>query len=108
MGSTNIEELEKELHAIGAPTKLQSFHTTSQSKPPLITGLHYALDEGGLKLLPDSAGRHELNTFAAFQSPSGAWKYEAANGGHDDTVIARALAWRALTRPTLVASTMKR
>jgi len=85
-----------DLLAADAPTRLPPFETTAQSKPPLIAGLHHAIDEMGLRLLPDSVGRHEMNIFTASQLPSGAWRYEAANGGHDDTVIARALMWHAL------------
>lgn len=96
MGSTNIEELHKEFARAGLKTTIQPFEMTAQSKPPLVTGFHYALDEGGLKLLPDPVGKHELNTFVASQTPSGAWKYEATDGGHDDTVVARMIAWHAL------------
>lgn len=99
MGSTNIEELAKELRAADTPTQIVAFQTTAQSKPPLISGLHWALDEGGLKLLPDPVGRQEINTFVASQTINGNWKYEAANGGHDDTVIGRALMWHGMSTP---------
>ena len=47
---------------------------------------------GGYKLLDDSSGRHEMNTFVATQTSTGLWRLAAEGEGHDDTVIARALA----------------
>jgi len=70
------------------------FNTTAKSKPPLIKGLYKALETGGLHLLFDDAGNDELMKFEVRQTPNGNWKYEAAAGAHDDTVIARALANR--------------
>lgn len=70
------------------------FLTTATSKPPLIQGLHYALDEEGLMLQPDPAGRQEIYNFIAVQGANGGWQYKAETG-HDDTVIARALMNRA-------------
>lgn len=69
------------------------FHTTAQSKPPLVQGLHHALHEGGLTIWDHSALKHELRAFVSKQLPSGAWQYAAQDGAHDDTVIALALAW---------------
>lgn len=91
MGSTNIEELNKEFHSAGCKTRIVPFDTTPQSKPLMVTAFHYALDEGGLKLLPDPVGKQEIHSYTASQTPSGAWKYEGLP--HDDTVVARFGAW---------------
>lgn len=91
MGGTNIEELHKEFHAAGCRTSIMPFDTTAQTKPVMVTAFHWALDQGGLKLLNDPAGRQELYGYTASQTPSGAWKYEGLP--HDDTVIARMGAW---------------
>jgi hypothetical protein len=96
MGSTNIEELHKEFRAAGLKTTIVPFDTTPASKPPLVTGFHYALDEGGLTLLPDPTGRQEIYTYTASQTPSGGWKYEGLP--HDDTVVARMLMWLAIVQ----------
>jgi hypothetical protein len=60
----------------------------------MVTAFHWALDEGGLKLLPDPAGKQEIYGYTATQLPSGAWKYEGLP--HDDTVMARIGAWNAI------------
>lgn len=87
IGAPNIEALRD-----AAPDlRVVPFQTTARSKPGLINGLYAALDDNGLLLLPDSDGRQELTQFTASQTAAGNWQYEAANG-HDDTVIARALA----------------
>lgn len=98
-GDPNIEEL----HAAGV--RVVSFKTTAQSKPPLIQSLYVALHEAGLRLLDDPAGRHEMRSFIRAQTPAGHWLYQAREGAHDDTVIARALAWYAfagMPRETVV------
>lgn len=103
----NVALLYAESNSIGAPNiealrntapdlRVVPFATTAKSKPVLVNGLYAALDDGGLRLLPDEAGRQELGQFTAEQTTAGNWKYEAASGGHDDTVIARMLAARAV------------
>lgn len=101
-GDVNISELRKEIHAIGLKTEVQNFYTSAVSKPPLIQGLYFALSQGGLKLQDDAAAKREIYTFVASQTPSGAWKYEGENGAHDDTVIARALAWHGISNRHLL------
>ncbi len=87
IGNPNIEELRRDkIHVI-------PFMTTAQSKPPLIQSLYAGLHEQGLTVLDDSNMKHELRNFISTQSPSGAWKFEASSGSHDDCVIALALAW---------------
>jgi hypothetical protein len=90
IGGPNIERLRED----GLP--LYMFKTTAKSKAALVQRLHYALHEGGLRLQDVGPLRHELNTFVSTQTQSGEWRYEAANGGHDDCVIALGLAvWQA-------------
>jgi hypothetical protein len=102
MGGTNIEELHKEFAAAGCRTSIVPFDTTAQSKPLMVTAFHWALDQGGLTLLPDAVGKQELYGYTASQLPSGAWKYEGFP--HDDTVIARMGAWHGLSAGTLQLS----
>lgn len=96
MGSTNIEALKDELRDAGCDTRLKAFDTTIKSKPPLIAGLHTALHESGLALLPDPAQRRELQAYEASQTANGNWTYGAPHGEHDDCVMALAIAWHAL------------
>lgn len=86
IGNPNIEALQAD------GITIQPFETTAKSKPPLIQGLYAALHETGLLLQNDPDIRHELNNFISAQTASGTWKYEGADGTHDDCVIALALA----------------
>lgn len=87
IGSVNIEALEQE----GLP--IRSFQTTAQSKPPLIDALALAMERGEIGLLNDPVQKGELQAYTLTRMPSGSYRYEASAGGHDDTVIALALAW---------------
>lgn len=87
IGNPNIEELRR----IGI--NVIPFVTTNDSKAGICADLNEALHFGGWKLLPIPLQRNELNSFVATQLPlTGAWRLAAAEGGHDDTVIANALA----------------
>ncbi len=87
VGGPNIEALQAE----GLP--VQPFHTTAASKAPLIEGLALAIERGELALLQDETLLAELEAYTLEQLPSGQFRYSAPVGGHDDTVIAVALAW---------------
>lgn len=106
MGSTNIEALEAELKAAKLDTKLISFTTTNASKYLIMGNLNATLhDEHGLKLQDEPIQRHELAAFQAKQLPSGAWQLAAPDGEHDDTVIRLALAWHAVSKQPIRATT---
>lgn len=100
IGQPNIEALHRDL--AGTTTRLQAFATTAQTKPQLIQGLYVGLAEGGLKLLPDPAQQREFQAYQAKQTASGHWQYSAPDGEHDDTVIATALAWRAINAGSFI------
>ena len=85
IGDPNIEELRK------AGANVYDFKTTAQSKPPMIQALYLALHEQGAQLLDDPVVRHEFRSFISKQTVNGHWQYEAQQGAHDDTVIARGL-----------------
>lgn len=89
IGSVNIEALQ----AAGLPVR--PFSTTAHSKGPLIDALALAVENGELALLPDDVLLGELASYTMERLPGGGWRYSAPPGGHDDTVIALALAWRA-------------
>ncbi len=87
IGSVNIEALQRE----GLPVR--PFNTTAQSKGPLIESLALAMERGEVTLLDDPVLRGELAAFTIERQPSGIYRYGAASGAHDDTVMAVALAW---------------
>lgn len=86
MGEPIIEQLQRD----GLP--MQPFVTTNASKAAIIDGLALALERGTLTLLDDAVQTAELLAYTSERLPSGLVRYGAPAGGHDDTVIALALA----------------
>jgi hypothetical protein len=103
IGGPNIEALQ----ADGLP--VVPFVTTATSKPQLIQSLALAFERMECAWLPDAVARGELEAFEAKVSgATGRVSYSAPEGLHDDTVIARALAWRAALegRPAIGSDTI--
>lgn len=105
LGRVNLEELQKEGgqevdeegKVVQPALQFIPFKTSAKSKPLVIQGLHHGVHEGGLSLQPYPDMQHEFQNFISKQSPlSGQWQYQAAEGGHDDTVMATALAWHGI------------
>lgn len=95
IGEPNIQALQAE----GLP--IVGFTMTAKSKSPLIEDLALALEREHIRLIADPIATSELIAYQAERLTSGGWRYNAPRGGHDDTVIARALAWMAVhERPT--------
>jgi hypothetical protein len=92
MGSTNIEILASEMTAADCKTNITPFTMTHESKTSIMAGLHEEIHQGRLRLLDDPILKNEFASFKATQLPSGAWQLAAAKDGHDDSVIATALA----------------
>lgn len=90
------EPLVEQLQRAGLPVR--PFLTTPASKTQLIEDLALAFERGALGLLDDPVQTGELLAFAAERLPSGAFRYAAPGGGHDDTVMALALAWSAIAQ----------
>jgi hypothetical protein len=95
MGSTNIEELRKEFTIQNQRTKVKEFITSNNSKHEIMTELHEALHEDGLKLLAHEDQMREFQAFVSKQTPTGIWQLAASGNEHDDCVIATALSWQA-------------
>lgn len=89
IGEPNLEALLSE----GLP--LRPFYTTARSKGPLIEALALALERGDLLIQPQATLLAELSSYQQERLPLGGYRYGAAAGAHDDTVMALALAWRA-------------
>lgn len=100
MGSTNIEELRKEFREKSIKTRIRDFQTSNNSKHEIMTELHEALHEDNFKLMNvewDDGWtlEREFQAFVSKQTPTGIWQLQAAEGEHDDCVIATALSWQA-------------
>ena len=76
------------------------FQTTNASKAAVIDGLALGLERGELRLLKDDVVLGELLAYQAERLPSGVMRYSCPEGGHDDCVIALALAWMGASQPT--------
>ena len=85
IGSVNIEAL---MHQ---GITVHPFATTNASKAEIMSDLYESL-HSGLQLMDYPVIRHELQTFVSSQTSSGVWRLAAEGDGHDDTVIALALA----------------
>lgn len=93
IGEPNIEELRR----AGLP--VVAFQTTATSKPPLIESLALAFEQQEARWLPDQVAAGELEAYEMrLNSITGRPTYSAPDNLHDDTVMGRALAWRAATQ----------
>lgn len=89
MGEPNIEALQY----AGLPVR--PFQTTAASKPAIIDALALALEQEAIGLLNDPVLLNELQAYEMERLPSGGYRYSAPDGGHDDCVMALALALEA-------------
>ena len=82
----------EELHRSGLP--VTAFQTTATSKPPLIESLALAFERTECQWLHVPVATGELEAYERkVSAQTGRSSYSAPEGVHDDTVIARALAW---------------
>jgi hypothetical protein len=95
------------LRMLGLP--VVDFVTSNPSKAAAVQALALAFESDQLRLLDEPVLLGELQAFEAERLPSGMLRYAAPEGGHDDCVIALALANLAatqyLTQPTRTAVT---
>jgi hypothetical protein len=73
--------------------RIQPFTTTNASKALVIEALALAFERGDIRILNDPVLVSELVAYQAERLPSGLTRYTAPGGGHDDTVMALAMAW---------------
>lgn len=91
IGEPNLEMLQRD----GLP--VMPFQTTATTKPPLIENLALALERTEWQFQDDRVWTMELEAYERTVSPTtGRSSYSAPEGGHDDTVMSRALMlWQA-------------
>ena len=92
MGGPLVEALQR------LELPVRSFVTTAITKPPLIDALALAIERGDIGLTNNTTLLNELQAYESERLPSGAVRYSAPGGMHDDHVISIALAWRAVGR----------
>jgi len=72
------------------------FTTTNPTKQAAIQTLQAGFEHGTIKILDDPILIGELQSFEGNRTPTGAWKYAAPDGMHDDCVMALAITWNGL------------
>ena len=92
MGGPLVEALQR------LELPVRSFVTTAITKPPLIDALALAIERGDIGLTNNTTLINELRAYESERLPSGAVRYSAPGGMHDDHVISLSLAWRAVSR----------
>lgn len=109
-----VQRIEVEENSIGGPNietlvnndhlPIVRFNTNVSTKPALIRALALCFEKNEATWLPNQVGRLELEAYEAVTSRvTGHTAYSAPKGGHDDTVMARALAYRAAIEGTPLA-----
>ena len=105
MGNPIVERLSQGYsHMLGESRRalpMQPWLATNASKAAAIQALSLAIENGELALLDDAVQTAELLAYEAERLPSGLLRYGAPVGGHDDTVIALALAWLGCAAPAI-------
>jgi len=92
IGEPNIEDLQ------AARLPVRGFTTTNETKAQVIEDLTPAFESGSVRIPNDETLIGELQAYEMERLPSGRIRYNAPAGMHDDTVIATALCWHAMTR----------
>jgi hypothetical protein len=77
--------------------RIHSFTTTNASKAQAIEALALVFERGDIRILNDPVMVGELVAYQGEHLPSGLLRYGAPSGQHDDTVMALAMAWSAIS-----------
>jgi hypothetical protein len=72
------------------------FLTSNKSKQEIIQNLQVAFEREEIRVLDDERLKHELLSFESNRLATGGFQYKAPGGGHDDCVMALAIAWDSL------------
>jgi hypothetical protein len=93
-----------ELTPLMTSLPLRSFTTTAASKPMIVRSLALCFEKEEAKWLDDPVAKAELLAFEQKLSRlTGRATFSAPEGGHDDTVIARCLAWEAAAHTPILS-----
>lgn len=87
MGGPLVEQLQR------MRLPVRAFQTTAASKAQAVEALALALEQGSIRIPPVQWLIDELMAFDQERLPSGSMRYGAPRGGHDDGVMALAIAW---------------
>lgn len=99
MGGPLIEQLQR------MRLPVRAFHTSAASKAEAIEALALAFEQGAIRIPPVPWLIDELLAFDQERLPSGAMRYGAPKGGHDDGVMSLAICYSGINQTTGYAST---
>lgn len=85
---------------------VRPFQTTAASKSQAIEALALAFEQGAIRLPPVQWLIDELMAFDQERTASGAMRYAAPRGGHDDGVMSLAIAWSGVATAAPTFSTL--
>ncbi|HYI96508.1 MAG TPA: terminase family protein [Bryobacteraceae bacterium] len=91
IGTPVIEQLQRD------GLNITPWTATNSSKAAAIEALALAFERRDIKIPNDSILIAELLAFSASKTITGLVRYSAPHGGHDDTVMALAIAWAAVS-----------
>ena len=94
--------LDKAIKAEKLPVMLLKFNTSNESKERLINNLQVAIQNGTVSLLNDSMLMLEMSMYQMKLTPSGKKAYNAANGYHDDLIIAMLLSFDCINKSNYI------
>ena len=94
VGDPVVEQLRRDV----AIRLLHGVQFTSTNKSPMVEALMLAFERGEVRLLDYPPMTAELLAYDAERLPSGAMRYNAPSGQHDDCVVSLMLAWEAAGR----------
>lgn len=98
IGSVFYGLLDKAIKAKKLPVQLIKFTTTNESKERLINSLQVGIQNGTLSLLNDGALVTQMSMYEMKLSPTQKKTYNAAQGYHDDCIIATLLAYDVINK----------
>lgn len=99
IGETNYQVLVKEMQRYGINQKLTKFYTTNESKQKIIQSMALSIERGDIQLLDDTELKVEMACYEMQQTRSGKYiTYNAADGYHDDCVMATAICLSSLSK----------
>jgi hypothetical protein len=96
MGVVNIEALTTKFEDKDFDINIRPMWTNNDRKRRWVTNFYRGIHYENAQLLNIGYANAEMRGFTQGQTKQGAYTYEAAKGGHDDTVICRMLGWDAV------------
>jgi hypothetical protein len=95
--SIGVKPAEDLIERMRGRTYIEPVNMNASTKPVIVDSLRLAIGNKEVRLLPDHEALEEMLAYEAVVTSTGYVTYNAAAGAHDDAVIARCMAYRAVT-----------